>query len=73
MAMTWALWFGLLLCGAPATVFCVQVFTAWYRSDFEPSNKDESVAFDAFPVTVILVPAHNEEKVISQTLIQAAP
>ena len=68
--MTWALWFGLILCGAPATVFCVQVFTAWYRSDFEPSNTDESVDFDALPVTVILVPAHNEEKVISETLIQ---
>lgn len=68
MVLTWVLWLGAVLCGVPAAVFCLQVFTAWLRPAIPSASLDESPGFDALPRTVILVPAHNEEKVIAETL-----
>lgn len=68
MALTVVLWLGLAVCSVPAAVFCLQVFTAWLRPEF--LHVYEQVVPDpgSLPQTVILVPAHNEEKVIADTL-----
>lgn len=67
-ALSGVLWFGLLVCGVPTVVFCLQVYTAWLGSFRRVVTAGLPVDFDALPATVILVPAHNEEKVIAQTL-----
>lgn len=62
------LWFGVALCAVPAGVFCLQVLTACIN---RPSGRVESTYLDvsgAIPTAVILMPAHNEEKVIALTL-----
>jgi len=68
MILTWVLWFGVVVCVVPTAVFCLQIFTAWLRPATSGAAGDALVALDALPVTVILIPAHNEEKVIAETL-----
>ena len=67
MMLELVLWAGLLICAVPTLVFCVQIASACFlvqrvaRSD-QPADEGD------VPATVILVPAHNEERVIANTL-----
>lgn len=67
MMLAMVLWAGLLICAVPTLVFCIQIASAWFlvqrgvRSD-RPAGEGD------VPATVILVPAHNEERVIANTL-----
>lgn len=67
MMLEMVLWAGLLICAVPTLVFCIQIASAWslvqrgVRSD-RPAGEGD------VPATVILVPAHNEERVIANTL-----
>ncbi len=60
------LWFGVALTVLPAVIFCIQVYIA--LSMRTPSIEGSTVVAIEPPDTVILMPAHNEVKVIGGTL-----
>ena len=68
MALNGLLWLGLLVCVCPVVVFCLQVFTAWLRPGPTGSGTGDGLDNPPPPTSVILMPAHNEEKVIGDTL-----
>lgn len=65
MTLNAFLWLGVLVFLAPVGVFSLQVAMAWISRHSGISLVSGS---DGLPSTVILIPAHNEEKVIAQTL-----
>jgi cellulose synthase/poly-beta-1,6-N-acetylglucosamine synthase-like glycosyltransferase len=60
------LWLGVALSALPTVVFCLQVFVA--LSVRGSGNAEGVVVATEPPSTVILMPAHNEEKVLGSTL-----
>lgn len=67
MMLSMILWAGLLICAVPTLVFCVQIASAWFLVQ-RSARTDPSAGDSDVPATVILVPAHNEERVIANTL-----
>ncbi|HRK37190.1 MAG TPA: glycosyltransferase family 2 protein [Burkholderiaceae bacterium] len=62
------LWSGVALCALPTAVFCLQILSARLGRQGPLGGAARPDEADRLPATVILMPAHNEEKVIAQTL-----
>lgn len=69
IALDVMLWAGVFVCGIPVVVLCLQLGTAWLLVDANSTVLAGLEQNEEVPQTVIVMPAHNEEKVIAETLI----
>lgn len=69
MILNMLLWVGVVICALPVAVFSLQLVTARMKADGPRQETGMCLPTDEdVPTTVIVVPAHDEEKVIAGTL-----